>query len=157
MAKGKYEKWLKQENLLLIEGWKRDGLSDEQVARNMGVRRGTLYEWARKYPDISDALKKGREVIVREVENALIKKALGYDYIEEIRERKRDMKTGQFKLVVTRSVTKHVPPDVGAIAFYLKNVCPDKWRDKQNLEISSQQDDMAKMDEILQQMGMIDE
>lgn len=45
MAKGKYEKWLKEENLLLLEGWARDGLTDEQIAKNMGVSYSTLKDW----------------------------------------------------------------------------------------------------------------
>lgn len=157
MAKGKYEKWLTPEGLLLIEGWKRDGLSDEQVARNIGINPDTLYTWKARFPEISEALKKGREVVIREVENALVKRARGFSYTEETKERKYNNRTGEFELVVTKSVQKTVPPDVGAIAFYLKNVDPEHWRDKQNIELSSQQDDMAKMDDILKQMGMINE
>lgn len=75
MAKGKYEEWLTKDGLILIEGWARDGLTDEQIAHNMGISRDTLYEWKKKFPDISDALKKTKEVVDREVENALFKKA----------------------------------------------------------------------------------
>lgn len=87
MAKGKYEKWLEPESLLLLEGWARGGLTDEQIAHNMGVSRSTLNDWKTKYPDISDTLKKGKEVVNIEVENALLKRALGYEYTEITRER----------------------------------------------------------------------
>lgn len=83
MAKGKYEQWLTQESLILIEGWARDGLTDEQIAYNMGIKRQTLYDWKKKYPDISDALKRGKEVVDRQVENALLKRALGYEFEEK--------------------------------------------------------------------------
>lgn len=76
MAKGKYEKWLEPENLLRVEGWARDGLTDEDIAANMGISRSTLNNWKNKYSDISDALKKGKEVVDRQVENALLKEAL---------------------------------------------------------------------------------
>lgn len=76
MAKGKYEKWLEPENLLRIEGWARDGLTDEDIAANMGISRSTLNDWKNKHSDISDALKKGKEVVDRQVENALLKEAL---------------------------------------------------------------------------------
>lgn len=76
MAKGKYEKWLKEENLLLLEGWARDGLTDEQIAKNMGVSYSTLKDWKNKYSAISAALKKGKEVVDYEVENALLSSAL---------------------------------------------------------------------------------
>ena len=56
MAKGKYEKWLKEENLLLLEGWARDGLTDEQIAKNMGITAKTLWEWKKRYGNICNAL-----------------------------------------------------------------------------------------------------
>lgn len=76
MAKGKYEKWLKEENLLLLEGWARDGLTDEQVAKNMGISVKTLFNWKTSYLPILQALKKGKEVVDYEVENALLSSAL---------------------------------------------------------------------------------
>ncbi|TWT04615.1 helix-turn-helix domain-containing protein [Planomicrobium sp. CPCC 101079] len=82
MAKGKYLEWITEEGLTLLNGWARDGLTDEQIAHNIGISRSTLNEWKKKYPDISDTLKKGKEVVDRQVENALLKRALGYDYEE---------------------------------------------------------------------------
>lgn len=79
MAKGKYEYWLTEDGLTLLEGWARDGLTDEQIAKNMGIRRSTLADWKKKYSDISDTLKKGKEVVDYEVENALLAKALSGD------------------------------------------------------------------------------
>ena len=76
MAKGKYEKWLKEENLLLLEGWARDGLTDEQIAKNMGISVKTLFNWKTSYLPILQALKKGKEVVDYEVENALLSSAL---------------------------------------------------------------------------------
>lgn len=76
MAKGKYQKWLEPENLLRIEGWARDGLTDEDIAAEMGISRSTLNDWKNKYPVISDTLKKGKDVVDRQVENALLKEAL---------------------------------------------------------------------------------
>jgi transposase-like protein len=76
VAKGKYEKWLKKENLLLLEGWARDGLTDEQIAKNIGITLSTLYEWKKKYSEISESLKKGKEVVDYQVENALLSSAL---------------------------------------------------------------------------------
>lgn len=83
MAKGKYEHWLTPEGLLKLEGWARDGLTDEQIAQNVGVTSSTLYEWKKKYSEISESLKKGKEVVDRQVENALLKRALGYQYNED--------------------------------------------------------------------------
>ena len=79
MAKGKYIDWIEPEGLLKLEGWARDGLVDEQIAQNIGIAASTLYEWKKQYPEISEALKKGKEVVDRQVENALLKRALGYE------------------------------------------------------------------------------
>ena len=138
--KGKYEYWISPDGLLLIEGWARDGLTKEQIAKNIGCSRDTLNEWEKKFPDISDALKKGREVVVCEVENALIKRAKGYDIEETTEELRFNRSTGQSELIVTKRVKKHVAPDTGAAAFVLKNYAPDKWRDRKDVEISGQLD-----------------
>lgn len=82
-ARGKYVEWLTKEGLLKIEGWARDGLTDEQIAHNMGISRSTLNEWKKKYSDISDTLKRGKEVTDIMVENSLLKRALGYEYKEQ--------------------------------------------------------------------------
>lgn len=86
----KYERWLTEEGLLQLEAWARDGLTDEQIAHNMDISRSTLNEWKKKYPDISDTLKRGKEVVDIQVENALLKRALGYSYDEVTRERVED-------------------------------------------------------------------
>lgn len=76
MAKSKVDKWLTPEGLTLLQGWARDGLVNEQIAHNMGISAGCLYEYIKKYDEINEALKKGKEVVDYEVENALIKAAL---------------------------------------------------------------------------------
>lgn len=76
MAKGKYKEWLGPDNLKLLGGWARDGLTDEEIAENMGIAISTLYEWKKKYSEISEALKKGKEVVDYQVENAMLKAAL---------------------------------------------------------------------------------
>lgn len=84
MAKGKYEYWITPEGLTLIEGWARDGLIDEQIAVNIGITPATLYVWKNKFPEISEALKKGKAVVDYEVENALLENALGGDTTAQI-------------------------------------------------------------------------
>ena len=129
LAKGKYEYWLTEEGLLKLEGWARDGLTDEQIASNVGVCRDTLIQWKKKYTDISDTLKKGKEVVDIQVENALLKRALGYEY-EEVKE---EYECGE--LAKTTRTKKQIAPDVTAQIFWLKNRRPDKWRDKQDIKV----------------------
>ena len=72
MAKGKYKTWLEPDNLTKLKGWARDGLKDTQIAKNMGINVSTLYSWKKRYKEISEALKKGKEVVDYEIENSLI-------------------------------------------------------------------------------------
>lgn len=146
MAIGKYKYWISHDGLLKIEGWARDGLIDEQIAKKMGISASTLYVWKDKYNKISESLKKGKEVVDREVENALLKRALGYEYVEKTKELVKDPETGERKLVVTKEITKSVIPDVTAQIFWLKNRKPNEWRDKPVYEDTSELD---KLDEIL--------
>lgn len=84
VAKGKYEYWLTGDGLTLLEGWARDGLTDEQIAANMGVNVATLYRYKNDHREICEALKKGKEVVDYEVENALLKKAMSGDVTASI-------------------------------------------------------------------------
>lgn len=120
----KYTEWLTREGLLKIEGWAKDGLIDEQIAKNMGVAYSTFKEWKKRFPDLSDVLKRSKEVADREVENALFESAKGFVYEEEA-----VTNTGE---VVT--VKKYSKPNVTAIIFWLKNRKRNEWRDKQEIE-----------------------
>ena len=73
------EKWLEEDGLTLLEGWARDGLTREQIAGQMGIGLSTFYKWQKKYPQIAQALRKGRELVDYQVEAALLDKALGGD------------------------------------------------------------------------------
>lgn len=77
MTRASHKDWHSKEQLEKLQGWARDGLTDEQIAKNIGCHVSTLYDWKDKYSDISEALKKGKEVVDVEVENALLKKAMG--------------------------------------------------------------------------------
>jgi cytidylate kinase len=76
MANSKHKEWVTKEGLIKLEGMALDGLVDEQIADNMGISVSTLYHYKNKYPKIDKALKKGKEVVDRQVENALLDKAL---------------------------------------------------------------------------------
>lgn len=76
MAKGIYREWLEDDNLILLQGWKRNGLTDEQIAKNIGINVRTLDKWKAKYGRIGQALKIGHEQANYAVEGKLLKKAL---------------------------------------------------------------------------------
>ena len=76
MAKGQYKKWLEKENLILLQGWKRNGLTDEQIAHNMGIVPRTLERWKKDHSQICRALKVGHEQANFIIEGELFKKAM---------------------------------------------------------------------------------
>lgn len=137
----KINDWLEKDKLILLEGWARDGLTDEQIAKNMGIATSTFYEWKKKEKEFSESLKKGKEVVDFEVENALLKRALGYTIT--IQEDKLD-KDG---CVHTLEREVHIPADTTAQIFWLKNRQTKKWRDK--VEIADN-DAIKKLDELLE-------
>ena len=126
----KYNEWITEEGLLKIEGWARDGLTDKQIAENIGVAYSTFRDWIKRFPALSAPLKKGKEVVDRQVENALLKRALGYEYVETTKE------LTDLGLTVTKQVTKQVAPDTTAQIFWLKNRKPKEWRDKKETEVT---------------------
>lgn len=130
-AIGRYRYWLTKEGLTKVGGWAMDGLTNKQIASKIGISHQTLYEWMNKYPEFADTLKKNKEVVDRKVENALLKRALGYEYKEEI---KMVSDNGKKSIKI---VTKHVPPDVTAGIFWLKNRKPKEWRDVNKIELDN--------------------
>lgn len=74
-AKGKYEKWLEPDSLILLEGWARDGDTDDTIAKKIGINIATLYDWKKRFSAFNEALKRGKEVVDYEVENALLESA----------------------------------------------------------------------------------
>ena len=76
MAEGRYKKWLENDNLILLQGWKRNGLTDEQIAKNIGISARTLERWKKQYSQICRALKVGREQANFAVEGKLLQKAM---------------------------------------------------------------------------------
>ncbi|WP_233713458.1 hypothetical protein [Lederbergia citri] len=75
--KSKYETHV-EPRLFEVECWVRKGLIDEQIANILGVAYSTFREYVKKFPALSAALKKGKDVVDYEVENALLKRAMGY-------------------------------------------------------------------------------
>ena len=134
MAKAQYEQWLEKDNLILLEAWARDGLTDEQIANNIGIKRQTLYTWKNKYDDISDALKRGKEIVDIEVENAMFKSAIGFEYDEEVLVKVR--KPNGEEEIKIKKFKRYAQPNTTAQIFWLKNRKPTEWRDRKETEIS---------------------
>ena len=151
MAKSKWEDV--KDKLTLVEGWARDGLTNEQIADNLGIGKTTFYRMIKEHSELLEHLKKGKEVIDYEVENALLKRALGYKYEEKTYESIYNKELDMYTEKLTKRVTKQVAPDTTALIFWLKNRKPKQWRDKVDIEGESNKETLNKLDEVLQGLG----
>ena len=150
----------------LAEAYARDGLSDKEIAAKLGIKLPTYYLYQSKFLDFFKAIKKGKEPVDLHVENALLKRALGYEY-EEIHTEIFIKKTSDGLIEIPKSVhkiKKHVPPDVAAIAFWLTNRRPEKWKqtkvldakvtvDKEKKRISSLFPTQEEINDVLEDAG----
>jgi len=157
MAKGKYQEWLTEDGLMRLESWARDGLTDEQIAKNMGVSTATFYNWQKKYLEILEAIKKGKRPIDFEVENAALKSALG-EWVTET----DTIFNYQGDTVVSKQVIakkRYIAPNPTVIIYWLNNRKPSQWRklsdaDAKKLEVEAKKLEIEakKLEEELKQM-----
>ncbi|MDU4953627.1 MAG: transposase [Clostridium cadaveris] len=133
MAKSKWEEVSKR--LEDIEAWASMGLSETQIAFNLGISRATLENYKRDHLDILESLKRGKNQANFKVENALYKKAVGYTIKEQgaikIKEIYFDDKGNKCSREDVKVVDmfKEVPADVSAMKFWLINRMKGKWKD----------------------------
>lgn len=130
--KSKYQDWLTEGGLARLGGWAREGLTDEEISKKVGISRSTLSQWKKKYEVIADTLKKGKEVVDMQVEDSLLRRALGFDYEETETLITEDANGNQTKRV--KKYKKHALPDTTAIIYWLKNRKPDQWRNITSLD-----------------------
>lgn len=138
----KVDFWLTEEGLVLLQAKSRDCLTKTELAEKINVNPKTLSIWEKKYPEIENAIRRGRDITDIYVENAILKKALGFETTEV----KKVVKADGAEEVTT--VYKSVPPDVTAASVWLKNRCPERWRDKPQEENS-----LSKVDKILEEIN----
>lgn len=143
-----YEKWKLngelEDKLLLVKGWARDGLTEKQIADNLGICQDRLIDYKKKYFEFFEALKINKDMADMEVENALYKRALGYTITLTEDKLDRD------GCVHTLKKDVHIPADTTAQIFWLKNRQKEKWRDK--IEYSVQGDEINKQIQNIAQL-----
>lgn len=120
------EEWLEEDNLMLLECWSRDGYTYQDIANRIGISGSTLTAWRKTYPEIHEALRKGREIIDYKVENALLKSALGYK-TKEVKVT-TTIKFGKVVETIKEVTDKEQAPNVSAIQCWLYNRLPQKWK-----------------------------
>jgi len=125
--KGLYKEWVEGKGLENVCMWAKLGIMDKQIAGNMGISLTTFYEWQRRFPSFSDAIKKAKAIPNLELENAMFDLALGKAYVEEVKS-VLDPKTGT--VIRIEKTRKQIPPNPTTQIFLAKNRMPDKYKDR---------------------------
>lgn len=137
-GKQKWKEWSENEdNQRVLSAWSRAGMTDEEIARQIGISRSTLVEWKKKYPQISKALSDGKDFADRLVEDSLYKKAMGFYVFEQkafkvknIEYDESGKKISEKEELQTAEERHYIEPDIKAIIFWLKNRKPEIWKEK---------------------------
>lgn len=114
-------------------------MTEEQIARTLGVAYSSFRGYKKQYQALNDALKKGRAELVKELRSTLIKRAKGFVY-EESKKIKKD------GVVVSEEIyTKTALPDVASLNLLLKNYDADNWaNDPQTLALKKKELELQK-------------
>ena len=122
--------WITDDGLLLLESWSRDGYTLVDIANKIGIDKDTFLRWKDRYPEIRQAVAKGKELVDYQVENALLKSALGYK-TKEVKVT-TTMRYGKVVETIKEVTDKEVAPSVPAIQMWLYNRNKDKWKNMNN-------------------------
>lgn len=115
--------WLSEEGLTLIAGWRMRGATLTRIAEDyIGISKTAWWGWYRESEDLRKACATAKDVADATVENALFRRAVGYDYTETIEE------LVEGEMMVTKRYTRHMPPDTKAALTWLYNRLPNLWR-----------------------------
>lgn len=120
----------------------KNGLIDEEMSKKLGIATSTFYKWKLEFPEFSEEIKRGKKDPDALVEECLFQCATGYTYVAEklMHEDGRVIKVHQ---------VVHVPPDKIACFFWLKNRLPERWRDKYDFTLESDEK-LGRMIEVFE-------
>ena len=123
----KATEWLTDDKLLVIKGWARDGLTNKEIAHNVGVRADTFSTWVTRYAKLSQALKDGRQPVLVKLEDSMLHKSQGY-FVEEVKTEIYEHTDGRTSKKITKT-KRWIPEDTTMLIFLAKNKMPNKYSD----------------------------
>lgn len=106
----------------IAEAKARQGLNDKQIAAALGISFQVFYEYQKRFPEFKEAVARGKKPVDHEVENALLRRCLGFSVDEKFVET-----DGNGKVVKQRVTRKEILPDVDAIKFWLSRRKRREW------------------------------
>ena len=153
----KVDYWLTDDGLELIKNWSRNTFTKSEIADRMGVNLNTLLKWQKQYVEINEAMNVTREIVDFQVENAVLKAALGYKTKEIKVTVGKKVVNGEMVEMLKETTVKEVPPNIKAAMFWLNNRKFDDWKlnrdkvvevdpDDSQVTITIQRGNKAKID-----------
>lgn len=137
----KVDYWLSDDGLLLIQAWSRDGLTLDEIQNKIGISHETLRKWRQRYPELEEAMSKGREFVDYKVENALLKAALGYTKKSIKVTLGKKIINGETFQVLKETTTEEVGPNVTACMAWLNNRKHDQWKRNRDKVLNLDEED----------------
>ena len=119
-----YKEWVEGTGLEKVLEWSRLGMTDKQIAKNIGITTATLYEWKKKFPKFAEEVSKAKSEIKLELEKSMLNLAIGKAYVEEVKT-VLDPSTG--KVTRVEKTRKQLPPNANLQTFLAKNLMPEKY------------------------------
>ena len=137
-TKNLYKNWIEGAGLEKICEWSRLGITDKQIAKNIGITTVTLYEWKKRFPEFAEAVSQAKQELKLELEKSMLDLAMGKAYVEDVKT-VVDPVTGDI-LRVERT-RRQLPPNANLQTFLAKNLMPEKyhppcWDDEDIIESS---------------------
>lgn len=107
-----------------VEFYRKKGISDKQISHNLGITITTFYVWLKTYPEFSQAYKKGKKVIVEELENYMYKRALGVE-LEDVTQEVKSDGNGNVIEKHVKKTKRQIAGDPTTAIFLLTNLNKD--------------------------------
>lgn len=130
-----------------IKNWRRNGYTEEQISKLVGVAYSTFKDYKNNYPDLRDALKESKELLVSDLEDSLFQIAMGTKTAKTTRIKKEyNYRTGKMEVVEENIEIREYLPNTTALIFALKNLDFNSWKDRRDstIEINNFAEDNFK-------------
>lgn len=126
-----------QPRLKEIHDWCAKGETNDVICKKLGISEATWYEYMNEHPTLAELVKLGKSVMDNQVENSLLRAALGFEF-EEVKTIIEEDKNGKKKTRVEK-VKRYQPPNPTAMIFWLKNRKRDEWTDRREVVVDTKE------------------
>lgn len=125
-----------------IRSWRvNEGHTEIHIAKLLGIGYSTMQEYKDKFPEFAGLLKESKENLITELENTMFRLALGKVKVSKSKKiYVRNPRTGLMVLDKEEVNEDMLAPNPTMLIFSLKNLNPDKWKDRRDIDVNSNSD-----------------